>query len=123
MFNRRNGNNNNRRILNRRNRLRRACAAADDLLARLEQVVAALRARRVRVQPLVDAADVEAVVALGQEADTVSGGELGEADSALDVDTGEVHVGGVIHRRERIQRLLLDPGVRRRAGSGGGRRG
>lgn len=96
--------------------LRRAGGAADDLLARLEQVVAALRARRVRVQPLVDAPDVEPVVALGEEAEAVAGGELREANGALGVEPREVHVGGVIHRREHLQRLLFDAGVGRSGG-------
>lgn len=88
------------------------------------QNLTARGARRMRSEPRVDATHVEAMAALRQHSDFVSGGELGEADRAI----GELHrgFGGRGELRERTQDLLLDAFVggsrrrRRRRGGGGG---
>lgn len=74
-------------------------------------------AGRVRAEPFVNAADVEAVVALGQHPDPLPGGEVGEADGALGVQAGQLEVGRIAYDGESLEGLLFNPRVGQ--GSGG----
>lgn len=92
--------------------------AADDLLTRVDEALAAFGARGVGAEPLVDALDVEAMVALGEQPELVAGGEVGQANDALRVQPGEVELRRVLHHREGLDGLPVDSG-----GGGGGQAG
>lgn len=64
-----------------------------------------------RVEPLVDAPDVEPMVALGQDPDSVVGGKFREANYALGVQPGQLQIRRVVHDWEGLQGLPLHPGV------------
>lgn len=70
-------------------------------------------------EPRVDAADVESVAAVRQDADLVALRELGEADGALREAAAHSR-GGVRHLGQRLEGLLLEPLSWRRGESGRG---
>ncbi|CAL9083234.1 unnamed protein product, partial [Musa textilis] len=88
-----------------------ACAV---LRAVVEQRPPAGRAGGVGSQPLVDAPDVEPVVAPREHPDLLAVGELGEADGA--VGGGDVGPGAVHRHRDAAERPLLEPRRRQPGG-------
>jgi|UniRef100_A0A804U8A9 hypothetical protein len=91
--------------------------AAGALVRRAEQRLPARRARGPRQQPAVDAADVEAVVALGQHPHALPGLQLGQADGAHGPSAAcclqRQQPRRVDQRRHRAQRLPPRPSLRK----------
>lgn len=92
----------------------------NNLIAGVDEAVPAGGAGGVGGEPPVDAAHVEAVVAAGQNPNFVANGELGEADGAVGVVEVEVISCCVVYDRERLERLLFNPGVGESSRRGGG---
>nr|GMD22917.1 predicted protein [Ipomoea batatas] len=86
-----------------------------------EEDLAARRTGGVRSEPSVNTSDVEAVAAVRQDSDFVSGGELREANGAFGEFGGEF--GGEAELGEGLEDLLLQAfvGRRRRRIGGSGR--
>lgn len=70
-----------------------------------EQALAARRARGAREEPPVNASDMEAMVALGQDLDVLPGLEVREADGAHRAGRVELQPGRVDHDRHGSHRL------------------
>lgn len=93
-------------------------AASHNLLASLNEAVPAGGAGGVRAEPSVNAADVEAVVALRQHPHPLPGCKLGEADGALGVQAWQLQLSCIANDGKCLEGLLFNPGIGK-AGSGG----